>query len=177
MKRRWERDRTLAHIPLGWRRTAATMLALAAEHCLAAGVAVRWCEVAHPYCPALVLVEQGFEQGVLPLHRERTQFAGRAVIDRVALRALTVCMACGSTATPPTHMSLHASGSDYIALLCDECQDVATLDGSDFWCVIGRFDPLILERDQDHDPLPDLDGESEETWDGDDDASRWDIDT
>lgn len=147
MKRPWERDRSLAHIPLGWRRSAFTMLALAAEHCIRAGVAVRWSDVPHPYCPALVIVEQGGKHGVLPLHRERVQFVGRAIMDRIAVRTLSTCMACGSVAEPPTHFALQASGSRYIALLCDDCQDGAQLDGNGFWCVIGRYDPLMLESE------------------------------
>jgi len=147
------------------------MLAMAAEHCIHAAVAVRWSDVPHPYCPALVLVEQGNLRGTLPLHRERVQFIGRGIVDRIALRALHACMSCGSVTAPPTHIQLQASGSVYIALLCDTCQDDAHLDGRDFWYVIGRYDPLILEREEEDGPFADgfLDASDDVDFEGEDD--------
>ncbi len=143
------------------------MLAVAAEHGITAGVAIRWSDVPRPYSPAIVLVEHGFVHGMVPTHRERIQFIGRAVLDWIAQCAKRACMACGSVAAPPTHIALQASGSSYIALLCSECQEGAVLDGHDFWFVIGRHDPLMLEHETESEPPVDgADSPGEEPSDG-----------
>jgi hypothetical protein len=158
MKRPWERDRRLAHIPLGWRQVASHVLAMAGEHCLASGVAVRWSAKPHAFCPALIIIDSPNTQP-RPDDRDTIQCLGRARMDRIALRAVAVCMSCGGVTTPPAHVALQVSGSVYVALLCADCEDGALLDGHDFWAVIGRFDPLVLET-----------GDLEEPWlDGADD--------
>ncbi len=161
MRRPWERDRSLAHVPVGWRQAAASVLAVAAEHCIPVGVGVRWSAVPHPFCPALAVVEPPSVLVTLPAHRVRVQEDGRLVLYRIAARAVGLCMSCGARSAP-AHVQLQANGAPYIALLCDECEDGAALDGADFWAVIGRYDPLILERDDDadeawHEPEEELD--------------------
>ena len=176
MRRPWELDRSLSHVPVGWRRIAATVMALASEHCIAVAVAIRWSAEPNPYCPSLAILDTPLGQLQLPAHRAGVQFVGRAVMDRVAARALTVCMACGTTSSPPAHVELQLGGKVYIALLCAECEDGAALDGGDFWYVIGRLDPLILERDRLDEDYVDGDeepGKGEDTGDGRGSEDDW----
>ncbi len=169
MKRPWERDKRLAHIPLGWRRVASHVLAMAGEHCLASGVAVRWSAKPHAFCPALIIVDSPNTRP-MPDDLATNQFLGRARMDRIAQRAVGVCMSCGGVTSPPAHVALQVSGAVYVALLCADCEDGAVLDGHDFWCVIGRFDPLLLEpEDQDEPWLDGADVQDDDGEHGDDD--------
>lgn len=147
VKRYWERDRGLAHIPLGWRRPASDVLSLAAEHGIAVGIAVRWSAEPHPHAPALVVVEQGVLQRDLPLSRIRVQYTGRAIMDRIAVRARALCMACGHPDSIPAHVALHVDGANYIVMLCADCEEIAAVEEFDFWSTLGRLDPLMRDGD------------------------------
>lgn len=162
VKRYWERDRALAHIPLGWRRPAADVLAMAAEHNIAVGIAVRWSAEPHPHAPALVVVEQGVLESDLPLGRMWVQYTGRAIMDRIAVRARALCMACGHPDSIPAHVMLHVDAATYIVMLCADCEEIAAVEGFDFWSTLGRLDPLIRDGDDITDPF-----------DGTDDDGGW----
>ena len=105
MRRRWERDRALAHIPFGRRRLASDVISVAADHALGVGVAVRWAQVAHPQCPSLVPVETPLHDARLPRHRAHVQDAGRRVMDGIARCALSTRTAdhqnCPPDPVPP----------------------------------------------------------------------------
>lgn len=174
MRRRWEWDRGLAHVPLGWRRVASDVCAVAGEHGLVVNVAVRWAPVAHPACPSLVVVETPPAPSSGLRHRTLIQQVGRGIMDRIAGRAVALCMSCGRASTPAAHVALQASGTSYVALLCAACEDDAVLDGLDFWYCLGRYDPLTLGQEGDWLGFSDGDGgawdgshEPEDDWPGD----------
>jgi hypothetical protein len=147
MKRPWERQTALVGVPFGWRRPAWAALAIAAEHGLKMYPLVRWAPVAHPRCPALQLIDHVLPDDTLPAQREALQRFGRALTNRVAARATAYCMGCGTTATPPAHVSLHVHRSTYVVLICADCEALATANGYDYWDVIGRLDPLFFSAE------------------------------
>ncbi len=144
MKRPWERQTALVGVPFGWRRPAWAALAIAAEHGLKMYPLVRWAPVAHPRCPALLLIDHALPDDTLPPHRQALQRFGRALMDGVVARATTCCMACGTTAIPPAHVSLHVHPSTYVVLICGDCEVLAATCGYDYWRVVGRLDPLFF---------------------------------
>lgn len=83
----------------------------------------------------------------MPANRQSLQRFARALIDIVVTRAMLACMACGTTTSPPAHVTLRTQRVPWVALLCADCEQFAAGEAYDFWLVLGRLDPLLFDGD------------------------------